>query len=227
MKAFQSNIRFLLIAITLLFAACGIVKKSPTSGKHILGVETQYGIMKIKLYDATPVHRDNMIKLVEQGYYNGTTFFRVIKNFMMQGGSSDTRNAPAGVALGENDTLKYTIQSEIHNGIYHKKGALAQAREDNPEKRSHGGEFYIVQGKVYLPDSLEAYAKRRKFTLNDDQRKIYTTVGGAPHLDGNYTVYGEVIEGLNIIDSICNVPTTKEINDRPLKDIVMKVWMIK
>ncbi len=227
MKTFQINIRLSLVAILFLLTSCGTSKKSLTSGKRIVGIETQFGIMKIRLYDATPVHRDNMIKLVQQGYYDGTTFFRVIKNFMMQGGSSDTRNAPAGVALGENDILKYTIQSEIQTGIYHKKGALAQAREDNPEKRSHGGEFYIVQGKVYLPDSLEAYAKRRKFTLNDDQRKIYTTVGGTPHLDGNYTVYGEVIEGLNIIDSICNVPTTKEINDRPLKDIVMKVWMIK
>lgn len=216
---------YLLMAMAI--GGCAMFHKSPQAGRHIIGIQTSYGIMKILLYDSTPIHRDNMLKLAREGYYDGTTFFRVIKNFMMQGGSSDSRNAPPGIALGEKDTLTYTIASEIQKGLYHKKGALAQAREDNPEKRSHGGEFYIVQGKVYIPDSLEAYAKRRKFSLNDEQRKIYTTTGGTPHLDGNYTVYGEVIEGINIIDSICNQPTVKEINDRPVIDVVMKVWVIK
>ncbi|MBK8846266.1 MAG: peptidylprolyl isomerase [Bacteroidetes bacterium] len=206
---------------------CAVSKKGLTSGKHIIGIETRFGVMEVRLYDATPIHRDNFLKLASQGYYDSTTFFRVINQFMMQGGSSDSRNAHPDSACGEHDTLTYTIAAELIPGLYHKKGVLAQAREDNPEKRSHGGEFYIVQGKIFLPDSLEAYAKRRKFTLNDAQRKIYTTVGGTPHLDGNYTVYGEVIKGIEIIDSICSQKTTKALNDRPLQDVPMRVWVIK
>ena len=169
---------------------------------HYIQISTNYGNMVVKLYNETPKHRDNMMALAKKHYYDSTMFFRVIQGFMMQGGSCDTRNAPSGVAI-------------------------CAARDNNPAKASSGTQFYISQGRVFTPTELRAFATSRNITFTDAQTKAYTTVGGIPQLDGNYTVYGEVIEGLNVIDSICNSPTVQYLNDRPLRDVKMAIKVLR
>ncbi len=193
---------------------------------HYIQISTNYGNMVVKLYNETPKHRDNMMALAKKHYYDSTMFFRVIQGFMMQGGSCDTRNAPSGVALGNCDST-YTVPAEIMPSLYHKKGTICAARDNNPAKASSGTQFYISQGRVFTPTELRAFATSRNITFTDAQTKAYTTVGGIPQLDGNYTVYGEVIEGLNVIDSICNSPTVQYLNDRPLRDVKMAIKVLR
>lgn len=185
-------------------------------------IETPYGDMVVKLYDETPKHRDNFIKLVKEGFYDDLLFHRVIGNFMIQGGDPDSRNAPANKMLGMGDA-GYTIPAEFVSGLYHKKGALAAARQGdavNPTKASSGCQFYIVQGQVY-PQEMFAMFESRGLSLNEEQKRLYSTIGGTPHLDGDYTVFGEVIEGLDVIDKIAAVQTNGA--DRPVEDIRMKM----
>ncbi|MDE5986623.1 MAG: peptidylprolyl isomerase [Prevotella sp.] len=241
-------------------------------------ISTTIGDITVRLYDETPLHRDNFVKLAKEGYYDGTIFHRVIKNFMIQGGDPDSRNPAPGAHYGTGGP-DYTIEAEIKPGIYHKRGALAAARqgdEVNPERRSSGSQFYIVWGDVYkegqlaqLSKQLEMQAQQGIFNrlvaehraeilqmrknrdqaglmdlqerlaaetekmareqgvggLTDAQKQIYTTVGGTPHLDGQYTVFGEVTEGMDIVEKIQQTATHP--GDRPVEDIVMKVTVLE
>lgn len=192
-------------------------------------ITTNYGSIKIKLYNETPQHRDNFIKLVKQGFYDSTLFHRVISNFMIQGGDPDSKDAQKGELLGEGD-VGYTLPAEFNSNYIHKKGALAAARQGdnvNPNKRSSGCQFYIVQGRKYSKDEVDNIIKNKKDRVNytEDQYKIYETIGGTPHLDMDYTVFGEVIEGLDVIDKIAAVK--KDRRDRPVEDVKMTIKIIK
>lgn len=240
-------------------------------------IHTTLGDIVVRLYDETPLHRDNFVKLVREGYYNGTLFHRVIKDFMIQGGDPDSKGAPAGKQLGVGGP-GYNVDAEILPGLYHKRGALAAARqgdEVNPERKSSGSQFYIVWGQVYkegqmaqlarqlqmqqmqqmfnslvaehrdeimalrrernhaglsdLQDRLvaetEALAKERGVSgLDEKQKELYTTVGGTPHLDGQYTVFGEVEEGLDVVEKIQNTATGR--GDRPVEDVSMTMELL-
>ncbi len=163
-------------------------------------IKTTLGDITVMLYDDTPLHRDNFIKLVNEGWYNGSPFHRVIKNFMIQGG----QNADGSVDPG------YRIPAEIKSNHFHKKGALAAARQAdqvNPQKMSSGSQFYIVQGQVMNETQLNMFESRYGKVFNAKQRQAYQTIGGTPHLDGDYTVFGEVTDGLEIVDKIAAVKT--------------------
>lgn len=188
-------------------------------------ISTQYGDIKVKLYNETPQHRDNFVKLVEQGFYDGTLFHRIIKEFMIQGGDPNSKNAQPGAMLGNGDP-GYTIPAEILPGVIHKKGALSAARlgdQMNPKRESSGSQFYVVQGKKWTDDELNMFTQRG-LKLTPEQREIYKTIGGTPHLDGAYTVFGEVVEGLDVLDKIAATPTGQA--DRPIEDIKMTVKML-
>lgn len=212
------------------FAQSPVDRTPPEKGvviEHVVQIATDYGTMKIKLFNETPKHRDNFLKLVKEGYYNDLLFHRVINNFMIQGGDPDSKNAKADKKLGEGGP-NYTIPAEFVPALYHKKGALAAAREGddvNPNKESSGSQFYIVQGTKVDPNNFEMMERRYKTKFSDEQKLVYSTIGGAPSLDNNYTVFGEVIEGLDVIDKITAVEMGK--NDRPAKDIKMKITLIK
>lgn len=235
-------------------------------------IQTSLGDIVVRLYDETPVHRDNFVKLAKDGYYDGTLFHRVIKDFMIQGGDPNSKGAPAGKRLGTGGP-DYTLEAEIKDGLFHKRGALAAARqgdEVNPERRSSGSQFYIVWGQVYKEGQLRQFSKQLKMQrmqeifnslaaehrdeimqmrrernrvalqelqdklaaeaetraaeyagLTDEQLRIYSTVGGTPHLDGQYTVFGEVEEGLEVVEMIQNSATAGD--DRPMDDITMNI----
>jgi len=236
---------------------------------------TMLGDIIVRLYDETPIHRDNFVKLVREGYYDGTLFHRVIKDFMIQGGDPDSIGAPAGKMLGAGGP-DYTLEAEIKEGLYHKRGALAAARlgdDANPERRSSGSQFYIVWGKVYPESQLRQFAKQLRMQrvkeafnalaaqhraeimqmrrdrdrgglqelqdkltaeaekqvgnvgLSEEQLKLYSTIGGTPHLDGQYTVFGEVEEGLDIVEMIQGTATGR--GDRPLDDIEMRMVVVE
>ena len=238
-------------------------------------IQTMLGDITVRLYDETPIHRDNFLKLAREGYYDGTLFHRVIKGFMIQGGDPDSKNAPAGKMLGVGGP-DYTLQAEIKDNLFHKRGALAAARqgdEVNPERRSSGSQFYIVWGDIYnegqlrqfskqlrmqkvqdafnalaaehkaeimqmrrdrnraalqeLQDKLvaEAESKVGKEGLTEEQLQLYSTLGGTPHLDGQYTVFGEVDEGLEIVEMIQGTATGRA--DRPLDDIEMRMVVVE
>lgn len=197
-------------------------------------LSTEYGDMTILLYDDTPLHKANFLKLVEEGFYNDLIFHRVIKKFMVQGGDPDSRGAAKGARLG-NGGPGYTIPAEIRPNHIHKKGALAAARlgdGQNPKKESSGSQFYIVHGNAATATSLEGmFAQRKRNNPSDsvgytsEQIATYEALGGAPHLDGGYTVFGEVIEGLDIIDSIAANAVDR--NSRPLEDVKMTMKIVK
>ena len=239
-------------------------------------IQTMLGDIIVRLYDETPIHRDNFIKLVKEGYYDGTLFHRVIKDFMIQGGDPDSKGAPAGKMLGVGGP-DYTLEAEIEEGLFHKRGALAAARqgdEVNPERRSSGSQFYIVWGQVYNEGQLRQFSKQLKMQkvqsvfnqlvsehrdeimqmrrdrnraglqelqdklvseaekqsadfagLTEEQMKIYSTIGGTPHLDGQYTVFGEVEEGLDVVDMIQTTATGR--GDRPVDDLEMKISVVE
>lgn len=179
----------------------------------------------IRLYNETPKHRDNFLKLTKDGRYDSLLFHRIIKEFMIQGGDPDSKHAKKGIELGNGD-VGYTIPAEFNDSLFHKKGALAAAREDNPDKASSGCQFYIVQGKTYTNEQLDLLETTRlKFKLPSWQRDAYKTIGGTPTLDKRYTVFGEVVSGLEMVDKIADMP--KDARDRPLEDIRMSVSILK
>ncbi len=220
-----------LVYILLLFVvvACGTQKNMKVR------MHTTAGIIEMCLYNETPGHRDNFLKLVEEQRFDSLLFHRVIKDFMIQGGDPTSKNAPTGALLGDGD-LGYTIEAEfMPEKHFHRRGVLAAAREGdmvNPTKASSASQFYIVWGKVYTKDELQAYKeyyKRRlgkELQLTPEQETAYTTVGGSPHLDGEYTVFGEVVNGLEVVENIQNVKCDE--NDRPIEDVrILKVEIIK
>ena len=188
-------------------------------------IKTVYGTCIIRLYNETPQHRDNFIKLVKKGFYNGTLFHRVIQNFMIQGGDPDSKTAKAGDELGNGD-LKYKVPAEFRDSVFHKRGVLAAARDDNPTKASSATQFYIVEGKRYTDEDLDKLIagrlKGRK--IPESEREYYKSVGGTPQLDQSYTVYGEVVFGLDMVDRIAAVKKDKR--DRPLVDVPMTVELL-
>ncbi|MFN0213631.1 MAG: peptidylprolyl isomerase [Saprospiraceae bacterium] len=190
----------------------------------LVEIETEFGTMTAELFNATPKHRDNFIKLAEEGYYNDLLFHRVISGFMIQGGDPDSRNAPAGNSLGMGGP-SYQIPAEIVDTLCHLKGALAAARTNNPERKSSGSQFYIVQGGPVNDQTLNQIESMRRFHYTPEQRAAYMADGGTPHLDQEYTVFGRVIKGLDVIDKIAAVD--KAPGDRPLKDVKMKIKAIK
>lgn len=185
---------------------------------------TSQGNILLELFDSTPKHRDNFIQLARQNFYNGTLFHRVIPGFMIQGGDPDSKTAKPGQLLGDGD-VGYTIPAEFIQSYFHKRGALAQARDDNPAKASSGCQFYIVTGKKFTDAALKKEEQRAARTIPDYQKHIYKTEGGAPHLDGNYTVYGQVLKGMEVADKIVNRPRDK--NDRPDENQVIKKIRIR
>jgi peptidyl-prolyl cis-trans isomerase B (cyclophilin B) len=186
---------------------------------------TPYGTMVIKLYDQTPQHRDNFIKLVKAHFYDSTLFHRVINTFMIQGGDPQSKHAQPGAKLGNGDT-DYTIPAEFQLDLFHAKGVLAAARDDNPAKASSGCQFYIVQGKKWTDEQLDKLEATRLGgrKIPVDQREFYKRYGGTPQLDQSYTVFGQVVKGLDVIDKIATQKT--DANDRPLTDIPMKIRLI-
>jgi peptidylprolyl isomerase len=269
----------LIFSSSLLIASCN----PPADRSHEVLISTSYGDIRIKLYDKTPKHRDNFLRLVKEGYFDSTLFHRVIEHFMIQGGDPDSKNAKPGELLG-NGGPAYTIPAEIVPEYIHKRGVLAAAREGddvNPLKASSGSQFYIVQGKIFDEKGLEAveikvakrtkqnilntilhkpenklslkdfekfsklndtvhlqkliknftieieaaYAQMPPFRLNTEQRKVYSTIGGTPHLDGSYTVFGEVVDGMDVVDKIAAVKT--DTNDRPFINIPMYIKVIR
>jgi peptidyl-prolyl cis-trans isomerase B (cyclophilin B) len=195
--------------------------------EHLIKIETSVGDMVIKLYNETPAHRDNMIKLIEEGFYEGQLFHRVIKDFMIQGGDPHSAEAEKGQRLGSGGA-GYTVPAEFHKDLIHKKGALAAARKGdsvNPEKASSASQFYIVQGRVLTPGEIDILKQRGVASFSEESAEIYMTLGGTPHLDGAYTVFGEVVKGLEIIDTIASRPT--DAYDRPLDDVIYSISLIK
>lgn len=180
-------------------------------------IHTDMGDIKVQLYNDTPKHRDNFAKLAKDGFYNGSIFHRVIKGFMVQGGG-----APAG-----KKDVDYRVPAEILPNHFHKKGALAAARmgdQVNPKKESSGSQFYLVQGEKYTDAQLTQFEAQMGKKFTPEQRKAYTTVGGTPHLDGGYTVFGEVTEGMDVIDKIAAVQTAP--GDKPVKEIKMTMKVL-
>ena len=191
----------------------------------IIKIKTDMGECIIMLYNETPKHRDNIISLIRKHVYEGTLFHRVIRDFMIQGGDPDSKKAKQGDLLGDG-SLGYTIPAEFRDSLFHKKGVLAAARDNNPEKASSGSQFYIVQGKKFTDEGLDSLEENRlHFKIPVWQREIYKSIGGAPHLDRNYTVFGEVISGLDMVDKIASV--ARDSNDRPVVDVKMSVSVLK
>lgn len=193
----------------------------------LVELTTAYGSMLIQLYDETPLHRDNFIKLVEDGFYDGLLFHRVMNGFMIQGGDPKSKNAQPGQRLGTGGP-GYQVDKEILTDFIHVKGALAAARQPdsvNPNKASSGSQFYIVHGKEVKDALLNQIEIRNNVSYSPDQRKAYLDQGGFPPLDGEYTVFGRVLEGLDVIDKIAATKTDRA--DRPIKDVPMKVIVIK
>lgn len=195
--------------------------------KCLVIITTEFGDMVIELYDETPKHRDNFIKLIEQGYYEDLLFHRVIEGFMIQGGDPKSKNAEPGVPLGSGGP-GYQIDAEFNPALVHTRGALAAARTGgptNPKKKSSGSQFYIVDGKKYTADQLRSYEVEKGISYTEEQKKIYMENGGTPFLDMEYTVFGQVIQGFEVIDAIAKAK--KDNRNRPLENITMKVIAIR
>jgi peptidyl-prolyl cis-trans isomerase B (cyclophilin B) len=223
----KKNLVMLMILLTTVSANAQKSKKKNTRS-NMIEMQTTAGRLVIELYDQTPQHRDNFIKLAESGYYDSLLFHRVINQFMIQGGDPDSKNAPKGKQLGQGGP-GYTVPAEFVDSLLHIKGALAAARTGdmvNPTKASSGSQFYIVQGRVFSDSELNNFEMRSGRKYTEAQRELYKTVGGTPHLDGAYTVYGRVVEGLDVIDKIASSPTAP--GDRPVEDVrILSVKVLK
>lgn len=222
--------KFLYCGLLMFLLACSSTRNTTSRlpGARVK-LTTDSGIVVLRLYNKTPLHRDNFLKLVKQHYFDSLLFHRVIQNFMIQGGDPNSKNAAPRIQLG-NGGPGYTIPAEFDTSLFHKKGVLAAARngdQQNPLKASSGSQFYIVQGKKFTDaglDSVETFRlKGRKLPLA--HREVYKTIGGTPHLDMNYTVFGEVESGLEVIDKIATA--SKDSNNRPFTDIRMKMKILR
>jgi len=216
---------FLLLFASILFTS-SCAKRN--NNEPVFKIKTTEGTIVVKLYAETPLHRDNFKKLVDAKLYEGVLFHRVIKDFMIQAGDPDSKNAVPKAMLGSGD-VGYTVPAEIvFPKYYHKKGALAAARQGddvNPERASSGCQFYIVKGKVFTDAELNALEQKKGIKYTEQQRSDYKTIGGTPHLDNAYTVFGEVIDGIEIASNISLVKTGKY--DRPLEDIrILKITIV-
>lgn len=224
------KICFIVVFLSFLFGANAqkVDKQRGNTDKvYYIKIETTYGNIVVKLYNETPKHRDNFLKLVKEGTYDGVLFHRVIQNFMIQGGDPNSRNAKKGEMLG-NGELGYTLPAEFVPSLYHKKGALAAARQAdqvNPEKRSSSCQFYIVQGEKWDTEKLKRVETSMGKSFTKEQAEVYATLGGTPFLDGDYTVFGEVVEGLEVVDKIAAVACGPM--NRPLEDVKMKMTIIE
>jgi peptidyl-prolyl cis-trans isomerase B (cyclophilin B) len=194
--------------------------------KHqFIRISTDKGSCVVLLYNQTPLHRDNFVKITQEGKLSETLFHRVIKSFMIQGGDPDSKTAKPGQALGDGD-WGYTVPAEFRDSLFHKKGVIAAARDDNPTKASSACQFYLAQGKVFTDEQLDLLEQNRlKRKIPTWQREVYKTLGGIPHLDQNYTVFGEVVQGVEMIDTIAAVKTGAA--DRPVDDVRMTVTVLK
>jgi peptidyl-prolyl cis-trans isomerase B (cyclophilin B) len=214
------------ITLSFLFLTVSAPAQEKKTGQ-LIRIETSLGDMLVRLYDETPAHRDNMIKLINEGFYQDQLFHRVIKDFMIQGGDPHSTGAEKGQRLGTGG-VGYTVPAEFHDNLIHKKGALAAARKGdsvNPEKASSGSQFYIVQGRVLRQEEIDILKQRGVASFTEESAEVYMTLGGTPHLDGSYTVFGEVIKGLEIIDSIASRPT--DAYNRPLDDVIYSISLIE
>lgn len=207
----------------ILVILAGLTGCSPGDDSTYALISTDYGDMKVRLYNSTPQHRDNFIKLAEQGFYDGTLFHRVIEGFMIQGGDPNSIGAPAGQSLGTGGP-GYTIPAEI--GALHIKGALAAARTSNPQKASSGSQFYVVHGKPVTDAELDDKQQRSGIVYSEAQRALYKELGGALSLDAEYTVFGEVVEGFDVIDKIAAVAVDPRAGNRPAEDVAMNVKIL-
>mgnify|MGYP005812151115 CR=1 FL=1 len=222
--------------IALLTLSCALgqqqAKLKKTDRKRDVLLHTTMGDITVRLSDSTPLHRDNFLRLVKSGYYDSVLFHRVINRFMIQSGDGDSKRAPAGQPLG-NGGPGYTVPAEFRTTLFHRKGVIAAARESddvNPQKASSGSQFYLVQGRVFTEGALDSLEKNRlKRKLPAEHREVYKTIGGTPHLDQNYTVFGEVVSGLDVIDRIAATPTSKGPDrDRPIEDVrILKASLVK
>ena len=209
--------RILIIALSI----CIATLYSCSTEKTLVEIETEFGTMTVELYDSTPKHKENFVKLIKEGFYDDLLFHRVMNNFMIQGGDPNSRGAAPGARLGSGGP-GYTIPHEI--GAPHFKGVLAAARQPdsvNPEKNSSGSQFYIVHGEPQTDQQLDMFQSRKGITYNESQRAKYKEMGGYPFLDMDYTAFGEVVEGFDVIDKIAAVQTDPA--NRPLADVKMKV----
>lgn len=220
-----------LFAVSLLVSSFAVGQNKQRQA-HVL-ISTDLGDIKIVLYNETPQHRDNFIKLVKEGMYDGTLFHRVMKEFMIQGGDPDSKNAEPGAMLGEGN-VGYTLPAEFNATLIHKRGVLAAAREPdvvNPEKESSGCQFYIVQGRTFTKAEIDKMLDRKNKSretpveYTEEQYKTYETIGGSPHLDMDYTIFGEVVEGIDVVDKIAEVETDRR--NRPTTDIKMTIKVVK
>ncbi|MCH1576671.1 MAG: peptidylprolyl isomerase [Flavobacteriales bacterium] len=218
--------------LSFLFLPVANMAAADSGDRKQVRIETSLGTMVVELYDETPEHRDNFLKLAGEGFYDELLWHRVIKGFMAQGGDPDSRNAESGVRLGSGGP-GYTVPAEIDPQFIHVKGALAAARQGdqvNPARRSSGSQFYIVQGRDVSQQMLQgvvrniAQATGESFSYTPDQIAQYTELGGTPHLDMQYTVFGRVIEGLDVLDAICEATSTR--SNRPLEDITMRMEIL-
>lgn len=209
----------------LLLLVIGMIGACDSDPRQYVEIETEYGTMKVVLYDETPLHRDNFIKMANEAFYDSLLFHRVIDGFMIQGGDPNSKNATQGQRLG-NGGPGYLIDAEI--GAPHLYGTLAAARTggaSNPEKKSSGSQFYVVQGRKYSDAELDSFESQKGITYNETQRGIYKEKGGTPMLDMDYTVFGEVVEGFDVIEKIATVQ--KDRNDRPIEDVIMTIKVVK
>jgi cyclophilin family peptidyl-prolyl cis-trans isomerase len=229
--------KWIIVLLNCMIVVSAVAQKDSTirkkDRKKDVLMETSMGNMVIRLYDSTPLHRDNFLRLVKRHFYDSILFHRVIQNFMIQGGDPNSKTAAAGVPLGGGG-LEYTIPAEFRTTLFHKKGVIAAARTSddvNPTKASSSCQFYIAQGKIFTDaglDSVETYRMAGR-KIPAEQRAVYKTIGGTPHLDQNYTVFGEVVKGLDVVDKIAAVQTSKGADhDRPLQDVkIIKAKLIK
>ncbi|HVE61412.1 MAG TPA: peptidylprolyl isomerase [Chitinophagaceae bacterium] len=225
-----------LIACVLLLADFSFaqqdVKLKKKDRKRDVELLTTHGTIVLRLSDSTPLHRDNFLRLVKSNYYDSLLFHRVIQKFMIQSGDPDSKQAEAGKALG-NGGLGYTVPAEFRKSLFHRKGVLAAARQGdnvNPQKASSSTQFYIVQGRMFTDKEMDSVEIRRLqgYKLLPEHREVYKTIGGTPQLDQNYTVFGEVVRGLEVVDSIAAESTSRVPPDRPVKDVrIIKARLIK
>ncbi len=227
MQYFKNQFNKKIVANILIISVLTVVNFqlfSQSKKDYLVTVHTKYGDMNLILFDKTPKHKANFLKLVNNKFYDSTLFHRVIQNFMIQGGDPDSKKAKPNQALGSG-SLNYKIPSEISPDFYHKKGALGAAGDGNPEKASSSSQFYIVQGKIWNETELAGQIKRSGRPFTDLQKNTYKSIGGSPHLDGNYTVFGQLIGGFAVLDSVAAVK--KDARNRPEIDLPMRVTVQK